>query len=279
MWKHILLALGVVALAACQGVSAGPISGAKHHLLFAGIDDGFSSAPGYIVELDPTYGTYQDSGCSTPATNDGHAVCCWESRINNYQFVQATGSKCPALKLNIVNSLPVVRFDGSDDFLAKTDQDIAWGSHTIYWTFQGTFGYTWAHAFTGDVVNITYWIMFGGNPLSFIVEHNRAGNRSRYSTGGTWAHNTWYYATERFIDTHASHKNWKDGVEITMSSANTDDPGTGVDDGSHLFIGIHWDGSTSPFAGDYGHFVAYDTNHDDTTRAEIENILAGIYGL
>src|SRR5574343_1369214 len=54
--------------------------------------------------------------------NDGDAVATWEdSSGNNRDASQATGANRPTYKTNIVNSLPVVRFDGSDDYLEMGD--------------------------------------------------------------------------------------------------------------------------------------------------------------
>lgn len=50
--------------------------------------------------------------------NDGDAVATWSdsSGLTN-DVTQSTGSKKPTYKTAILNSLPVVRFDGSDDFM------------------------------------------------------------------------------------------------------------------------------------------------------------------
>lgn len=53
--------------------------------------------------------------------NDGDAVTTWsDSSGNGYNATQSTGSLKPLYKTNIKNGLPVVRFDGTDDFLEGT---------------------------------------------------------------------------------------------------------------------------------------------------------------
>lgn len=54
--------------------------------------------------------------------NNGDAIATWEdSSGNNRDATQATGANQPTYQTNVVNSLPVVRFDGSDDYLLLGD--------------------------------------------------------------------------------------------------------------------------------------------------------------
>lgn len=61
--------------------------------------------------------------CWTPSTSitglsDGQAVSSWPDLSGyNHDLDQATGTKQPTYQTNELNGLPVVRFDGSDDFL------------------------------------------------------------------------------------------------------------------------------------------------------------------
>jgi hypothetical protein len=48
---------------------------------------------------------------------DGEAVSEWLDGYGSYDLVQATGSKQPIYKRDIQNHRPIVRFDGSNDFL------------------------------------------------------------------------------------------------------------------------------------------------------------------
>lgn len=73
------------------------------------------------LQLESDTGTYQDAGKATPADEDNDVVWTWEDQSgNSNDVVQATGANQPHLKLNIVNSEPIVRFDGAADFLQKT---------------------------------------------------------------------------------------------------------------------------------------------------------------
>lgn len=78
---------------------------------------------GLTLWLKADAGLYQDAAKTTPATSDGDVVGAWEDQSGNgSDATQATTSKKPLLKLGIVNSKPVVRFDGVDDQLDTANQ-------------------------------------------------------------------------------------------------------------------------------------------------------------
>lgn len=57
---------------------------------------------------------------------DGQAVSSWiDSSGNGFNATQGNGSYQPIYKTNIKNGLPVVRFDGNDDFLATVNGAIS----------------------------------------------------------------------------------------------------------------------------------------------------------
>src|SRR4051794_27508517 len=73
--------------------------------------------PGNLVLwLKSDTDTFQDSALTTAATVDTNPVGGWKDQggANNH-VLQATSGRRPILKLTQVNSLPSVRFDGSDD--------------------------------------------------------------------------------------------------------------------------------------------------------------------
>lgn len=63
------------------------------------------------------YGLYKDSALTDPVTADADTVGGWVDKSGNGRnWTQATSASEPTYKTAIVNSLPVLRFDGSDDF-------------------------------------------------------------------------------------------------------------------------------------------------------------------
>jgi hypothetical protein len=77
--------------------------------------------PGLVLWLEADAGLYTDAAKTVPAVNDGDAVYTWADQSGNGKdVVQTTLSKRPLLKLAIQNGKPVVRFDGTDDWLKTT---------------------------------------------------------------------------------------------------------------------------------------------------------------
>lgn len=64
-------------------------------------------------------GLYQDSACTTPATADGDPIGGWRDELGTSGLV-ATSSGTARPLLKFVSGVPVVRFDGTNDFLVAT---------------------------------------------------------------------------------------------------------------------------------------------------------------
>lgn len=66
-------------------------------------------------------GLYLDTACTLPATADGDAIAAWrdESSGSGLVAVQSVSTKRPTLRF--VSGVPVLAFDGVDDFLTITD--------------------------------------------------------------------------------------------------------------------------------------------------------------
>lgn len=74
-----------------------------------------------VLWLKADAGTYQSSGGSA-ATADTDPVGQWQDQSGNARhFEQATAGRRPQLRTGVQNGLPVVRGDGSDDYLIGPD--------------------------------------------------------------------------------------------------------------------------------------------------------------
>ncbi len=66
-------------------------------------------------------GVFQNSVKSVRATSDGDVIGVWEDQSGNGNDIsQATTANKPILKLDILNSRPIIRFDGTDDRLINS---------------------------------------------------------------------------------------------------------------------------------------------------------------
>jgi len=80
-----------------------------------------ANVPGLVLWLAASDGAtlFQTSSLDTPAVADGDPVGGWKNRVAGaYHALQATSGRRPLLRLNAVHGLPLVEFDGSDDYLA-----------------------------------------------------------------------------------------------------------------------------------------------------------------
>jgi hypothetical protein len=76
---------------------------------------------GVLVWLKADAGTFQDSALTTPATADAAPVGGWVDQSGSgNDLLQATAGLRPTLQTGELDTRPVIRFDGSDDFLEAT---------------------------------------------------------------------------------------------------------------------------------------------------------------
>jgi len=74
--------------------------------------------PGAVAWYKADAEVFQDSALTTPAVLDTDPVGGWKDQTGlNHAQIQATTTRRPTLRLNQKNGLPIVRFDGVDDYL------------------------------------------------------------------------------------------------------------------------------------------------------------------
>ncbi len=76
------------------------------------------TVPGLVTWFNPQLQTYQDAALATPAVLNNDPVGGWnDSVLTGHKVTQATAGNRPLLILAGQNSLPILRFDGTNDFL------------------------------------------------------------------------------------------------------------------------------------------------------------------
>lgn len=114
------LLLNNLAFQGAQGGGAGP---------FAPTD-----VDGLALWFDASDATtlFQDAAMTTPAQADDDRVGGWKDKSGNSRhFTQATADKRGTLKTGVLNGLPVVRFDGVDDYLGRIESFLT-GTSGVY---------------------------------------------------------------------------------------------------------------------------------------------------
>lgn len=87
--------------------------------LFGANGPAVPSVAGYTFWFNSQQGLFQDTGGTTPAVSDGDVVKLWKDQSANANDISESMNP-PVLKLNILNGLPSIRFDGVNDQLAAT---------------------------------------------------------------------------------------------------------------------------------------------------------------
>ncbi|MCB9448709.1 MAG: hypothetical protein H6585_10230 [Flavobacteriales bacterium] len=190
---------------------------------------------------------------------DGTAVTSWtDASGNGFDFAQATGSKQPTYKTNILNGQPVVRFDGGDALNSTTITSNA-GDHTVFgvlnstsntYTFDNTDGARWL---TAIHTSGAYW--------------DGAWKGTAIATGATVKIHSW-------VLDDAGAEVFTDGTSYTTGTwdATSKMGGTQV-------LGARQDQSTQMMTGDMGEWIVYEGALNTAQRIIVENYLASKYGI
>ncbi len=95
-----------------------------------------SDVSGMTLWLSADSNVFTDTARTTPATNDGDTIGGWGDQSGvAHHFSQSTSGSRPTLKLNIQNSKPVIRFDGTDDLMTNSAQVGTFIVNTAYTYF------------------------------------------------------------------------------------------------------------------------------------------------
>jgi hypothetical protein len=235
---------------------------------------GFASYMGDAFRVRDTTGSAEQNVGFNPVTGalasftvaGNAAVRWWYDQSGGARDVpQATAASQPFLTLNIVNSQPVLRFDGTNDFL-RGDCPNQTG-RTIYMVAR----------MRSSVVNAR------------LSNDSLNGNASTYDTG---ASSYGYYVTSPNIvePMGGTTSNWS-LVTLKYSSGTTLAPYVNntaatpftaqnfYTNGTAYWLGSDAGGTSSFAPLDLACRLQYDVAHDNTTRQAIQTILAAKFGI
>lgn len=190
--------------------------------------------------------------------SDGDSVASWsDSSGNSNDAVQATTANKPTYKTGIINSLPVVRFDDTDDYIVTPS--ISWTNQTIFVVLKGTGGGYPVGFTTGSENAVIY---------GFVANTLEIYNGPRIQIGNF---SSFAYAT--IIRNSSGTTTVRKNGTQTGTSASVNIPAASV-----VKLGVS--GSlTDPWGGDIAELLIYDAviSGDDLTN--VETYLADKYGL
>lgn len=223
---------------------------------------GFSlNQPVKRLDINPAGTLWKDAARTQPATADNDPVGAADdgSGFGN-NVTQATSGKRPTLKLNIVNNLPVLRFDGADDGLVSPSFEaqtvfavvrVATGGNTLVdsaWSKNGAD----ADNIRRDVSSSTSW---RGQASDGNADANDWGNSGAFYVSG--------------VRTPLANEN----IWHVVSAVR----GPTSDTAAYLIGGQDNGGQQRYLAFDLARLIVYDSWLSDSDRQAVENNLIATY--
>jgi hypothetical protein len=217
-----------------------------------------------LLWLKADLGTFQDTGLVTPAALDGDPVGGWQDQSGNgNKATQGTSTKRPALKLNIQNGLPVVRFDGVSDFL-----------QTVSFSFSQP-----AHVFLA--LQLRSWgstnrFMDGTTTDQVVIAQINASPELDLYDGSAFTCGNTGLAVGTFGTLSVLHNGASSELRVNGGTAATGNPGSnGCTAG--LTLGSRWDGALV-CAVDIGELLVYAPSLSTSQRQQVEQYLRTRWG-
>jgi hypothetical protein len=237
-----------------------------------GICGEFDDIPGLRLWLKP------DSGLTLSGTD---SVSAWEDRSGNgLDVAQATGTNQPARVSANLNGLPVVRFDGIDDYLRRSavpGYDLFDNSTDTVYIVQkqaGTDPRTTTFSWTPDGINRFMVHATWDNVIYF--------QATSYTTGGNMLAAPQPYGWDdrwhvlKLVKDGSSGQINVDGIDLTLtettSSAGNNSPT------ADLYVGSDWS-STNWFTGDIAEILVFSRALTTEEQQDVDTYLRGKYGL
>ncbi len=206
------------------------------------------------------------------AYNDGDAVTTWHDQSGNSN--NAGGGVSPTFKTGIVNSLPVVRFNGSSNYLTSSTNVTAGAPRTVFAAVISTTA-TGGTVLTTRITNgaasyLTRLLRLGG--VSYVAGDGTATDCTIAEDEST-AWQSWSYATWK-EDSSRNTSFYFNGSQKTVSG----NPVV-VEAGASGYLLGQIQSAQQFWSGDMAEILVYDTALGDTDRGNVESYLKTKYGL
>lgn len=220
-------------------------------------------------------GLYQDTAGTVPAVLDGDPVALWQDQSGNgLHATQATGTKCPLLRLTQAGARNALQFDGVDDWLRCTTLTDLLGDFAFYIVFKWNGGTTSLNRIADKSYSGGFW--FGtGTPAA--VDRVEAGIEQAGSPFGQI-----FTATNYKTQYHVAGNRRSGTTQAVYADSQADT--TQVVSGAamnaeKLRFGVD-NLEVSNFAAVYiGEVLLYNAAHDIPTRNMVNNYLNGRWNL
>ena len=206
------------------------------------------------------------------ALSDGAAVATWpDSSGSGHNFTQATGANQPLFKTSIINGKPVLRFDGSNDYLSNSSVLIPTTSshYTVISVVKPSATAVGTILMLGSTAGVQPNIL-AHDTTQWFAQHN-SGSGAVYATDATLSIGTptvvaWDW---NGLNIHL----WRDGTLKNTTGTTT------VLATTNNVIGYDTLDALYPWTGDIAEVLFYDSSLSATDRVNVENYLGAKYGI
>lgn len=214
---------------------------------------------------------WQDAG-STPAIADGAVVGRWEDKATAADHAnQATGDNMPTLQLAELAGMPVIRFDGSNDYLqgAFTNGGSMAQPNTVFavakLTAAGVNDGVWHYLMSGDDASARHDLRtnIAGTPDPW-------GLFAGVALDGAASNASWNIWTVTFNG--ATSRFWHNGVAQCAAGNAGAHAMDGITIGDRYDLSGHW-------LGDIAEIIIYEENLSSADKNQVGRYLANRYGL
>jgi hypothetical protein len=201
--------------------------------------------------------------------NEGSAAKWLDQSGNAANFTQATMTKRPAWDSIGINNVPALRFDGVDDAMAKTGDQIGTGDVTVFAVIKAN---GWGSGNAGRIIETDNsggkFILSLDSPTS-IIKISSDGSTFASSANSAFVLNTSYIVAI----TRTSSGAVNIYINGTLSGTANQSSGTPVAGTSNTYIGNNAAGNRA-FDGWVGAIEKYDYIMPDAKRRRVERALA-----
>lgn len=217
--------------------------------------------------------------------SNGSALATWVDKSGfQYNATQATGAAQPIFTTNIINGKPVIRFNGSSQYIKVANtalaQSLSAGEFTAFVVMRASSATSFPTVFTTDPgpssPRITFGVPFSATSFAFFDSCDVSTSRIQGAWGGTI--NTPYIFSARASvngSTQAILRN-------TTSIATGTTPSTGSFGTSYKFTLGAFDTENSAinfFPGDIAELIIYNSYLDSTQYALVYSYISNKWGI
>ncbi len=235
-----------------------------------------SDIDGLILWLKADAGVFEDSAKTTPATDDGDVIGAWADQSGNgNDATQGTTANKPTLRLNVVNGLPVIRFDGTNDILTiALDLGLGAIDNLAIFFVVNPVDTASSKIVLGNQAN-------AGNRQGLVIFHNATENLT-YETRFNAGNITSLVAGTVDINFVLGSALLDSGTQELYRNGSLEGSGAQEDMAGHdasLFIGINRSGGGARYEGDMAEIILYNVALSNTQQVQVETYLNERYAI